>query len=249
MRRMRAHWAHYSNNFGDILTPMLLKHFGVEAVWVGRGSPGKLLAVGTIFERARPNDVIWGSGAIPKKDGGRYAIPEGATILAVRGPLTRALIDGDVPEVYGDPGLLLPQVYNPEVEVTHDVGVLMHEVDKDQVPEGVHEDPSVLVIDVNSGVESVVHAIKRCSSVISSSLHGIVAAEAYGIPAVWIQPSRRVFGGGYKYRDYYLSTNREVASPAPWPLRLSTVDQYVPPAPVINLELLVDALHGHFGSM
>lgn len=41
---------------------------------------------------------------------------------------------------------------------------------------------------------------------ISSSLHGIIVAEAYGIPAVLLKdtPSEDIT----KYKDWYLSTNR-----------------------------------------
>ena len=40
--------------------------------------------------------------------------------------------------------------------------------------------------------------------VISSSLHGIILAEAYGVPAVLLKPQIDIV----KYYDYYYSTGR-----------------------------------------
>jgi pyruvyltransferase len=207
---LRAFWWTGKSNFGDQLTPPILSHFtGRKVVMAGRNEGNKVLAVGSIVHLVRPGDTVWGSGW---HRGYEIQAPASALFLAVRGPLTRSrLIGADVPEVYGDPGLLLPLVYNPDIEVRHRVGYVPHMVDKGLCP------TDGLVIDVQRPWREVVNAIKGCERIVSSSLHGIVAAEAYGIPATWAVYSDRIIGGEFKFRDYLLGTGRDEQGPGEFP--------------------------------
>ena len=64
----------------------------------------------------------------------------------------------------------------------------------------------------------MLEALLPCELVISSSLHGLIFAEAFGIPARWLAPrdvahlkhSSYVTEGWFKYVDYYASTRPEV---------------------------------------
>jgi pyruvyltransferase len=40
---------------------------------------------------------------------------------------------------------------------------------------------------------------------LSSTLHGLVFAHAYGKPALWLEFGDRVLGNGFKFFDYYHS--------------------------------------------
>lgn len=208
---IKAYW-HQAANVGDTLTPYIVKFFtGQDVKLASRHSRGKLLGVGSIMTAIRARDVVWGTGCIRNRI---VSAPANTKFLAVRGPLTRELIDGaNVPEIYGDPGLLLPLMYRPEVEKTHDVGFAPHHIDQ-QSPEFLndmyHVDRGrVKMIDVKKPWKEFVREVLSCKRIISSSLHGLVIAEAYGIPAEWKEYSDNVIGKGFKFRDYFLSTGRK----------------------------------------
>lgn len=201
---IKAYWCK-SKNFGDTLTPIIIKHFtGQEAELIDVESWGKLIAVGSLLGVVRQNDIIWGTGSIEAMEKGAIKQPIGSTFLAVRGPLTREIIDGEVPEVYGDPAILLPLIYNPDIPKKHKVGVIPHYVDKKLVA-----DKDMHFIDVEAPWKEVVDEIKSCEMIISSSLHGIICAEAYGIPVKWVKYSDKIAGGEFKFQDYFLGSGRK----------------------------------------
>jgi polysaccharide pyruvyl transferase WcaK-like protein len=69
---------------------------------------------------------------------------------------------------------------------------------------GKEKDINVINLATNS-VENVIEEIYSCDTVISSSLHGIIVAHAYNIPAVWVKFSNNLFGDGIKFYDYFES--------------------------------------------
>jgi len=50
--------------------------------------------------------------------------------------------------------------------------------------------------------------ICSCDFVISSSLHGLIIAEAYGIPSQWVEFGTYVDGWEFKYYDFYESIGK-----------------------------------------
>ena len=76
----------------------------------------------------KPNSIIWGTGCIDKGMIGEKP----SKVYAVRGPLTREelLKKGiECPEVYGDPALLYPMIYNPKVEKKYKWGIIPHYIE------------------------------------------------------------------------------------------------------------------------
>lgn len=210
-RPLPMYWFSGRPNFGDVLSAVVVAHVSnATPVLVSSRHKGKVLGVGSILHRLAETDVVWGSGAIRDTP---IAPPSGVRFRAVRGPLTRSLIRADVPEIYGDPAMLLPRIYQPSAAKRFELGVIPHylEVDAVQVV-----DPAISLIDVLSDWRDVIEQINECEAIVSSSLHGLIVAEAYGVPAVWFVASDRVTGGGFKFRDYYLSTGRETPAPVRW---------------------------------
>lgn len=237
---IRTFW-HNSKNFGDTLTPHVVKFVtGQETKYAGRGSTKKLIAIGSVMTALRVGDTVWGTGSI--REGGPKCIkaPIGSRFLAVRGPLTRDLIDGDVPEVYGDPGILLPLLYDPEVGKTAKVGYMPHHVDREIVKLGMAGAKEIgKFIDIMRPWQDIIREMKSCEMIVTSSLHGIVAAHAYGIPVRWVKYSENVIGGEFKFQDYFLGVG--VGRHA-YGDRIRPIDGLME-----RQELLIDVLRKHYG--
>ena len=160
--------------------------------------------------------VIWGSGVIdPEAE--LPARPK--KVLAVRGPLTRQyLIDRGVecPAIYGDPALLLPYVYVPKVSKKYKLGIVPHYSDFDSVAlNNLRKRNDVLMIRMEGYNQwtDVIDQINSCECIISSSLHGLIVAEAYGVPSQWISVDGKLLGGNYKFLDFYASIGKEHVAP------------------------------------
>ena len=200
-------------NFGDVLSEVI-----VTKILADRGLSlkdqtdrrARLLAVGSILHFARDGDVIWGTGVNGKMPEARHAFGT-LDVRAVRGPLTREFLRKkgvDAPKIYGDPALLLPQLF-PQLRANPTTPVVvvpnLHDVPRLSA-EGIdHLSPRL-------GWNICVEEILRAKLVVASSLHAIVVAEAFGIPARYVR-----FSGSenlFKYEDYVLGTGRDRLEPA-----------------------------------
>lgn len=196
-------------NYGDLLSQYLVEKISGRPVkWVHpkkqpwyRWDKTNFLAIGSIIHHASRDSIVWGSGIIDREQ------PlEKADFRAVRGPQTRNFLLGlgyECPEVYGDPALLLPKYFHPQVEKKYRMGIVPHYHDFKEVSELYKEEPEILVIDMMTmDVEAVTRQFLQCERTISSSLHGIIVSHAFGIPSVWVEFSKKLFGDGIKFVDY-----------------------------------------------
>ncbi len=248
LERVPAYWhrGEQRANWGDALNPFLIRAIsGVPVQFTRHPRLLKYLVVGSIVHAADANTVVWGAGAIDS------AVRIGCRprrVCAVRGPLTRELLraqDVDVPEVYGDPALLMPRFYNPEVQVRYDAGLVPHYVDKGHPWLRQYEDDDrILIIDVEGDTFSFIRKLRQCRHIISSSLHGIICADAYGVPATWVEFSDDVIGDGFKFRDYFASIQRTDYTRLRIGARTtvqSLMEQHVPYKVTIDLDALYHA--------
>ncbi|WP_183086153.1 polysaccharide pyruvyl transferase family protein [Mycetocola tolaasinivorans] len=155
---------------------------------------------------ARTGDTIWGTGINDKIDAAHLAF-EDLDVRAVRGPRTRERLQERgifVPEVYGDPALLLPELM-PQ---------LREWANKKQFPETIipnlNDFPAYKgesnVFSPVAPLKDVLKRIAQSEFVTGSSLHGIVIAESLGIPARLISSAHEP---EFKYQDYFLGSGRE----------------------------------------
>lgn len=122
----------------------------------------------------------------------------------------------------GDPGLL----------IARHIGRRSPEVVLAAVPHGMHaghpafkalaeRNPGdVRVVDVRQSPAHVARRIAGAGAVVTSSLHGLVYADSFGIPAVWVALDPPLRGGAFKFRDYESVVHP--VSPRRFPLQLDT---------------------------
>lgn len=213
-------WWVNTPNFGDLLSPYLIgKLTGLPVQLIETKRPNTLksklfhttefsyLAIGSIISRATSMSTVWGSGAFGTEL--LKNLSPKANYLAVRGPLTRNLlrINGiNCPDVYGDPALVMPKVFNPPVQKKFKVGMILRWSENDW--NSATEDTDVKKIYLGTDdIEGTLMQILQCETIVSSSLHGIILADAYGIPSAWLS-SETPKGLEFKFYDYFLSVNK-----------------------------------------
>ena len=194
-----------SGNFGDILTPVILDYFGIKYEYDEHNF--QALCVGSIAKRARPGTIVLGSGIIGLKDS---CCPE-ADWRFVRGPITRNQVissGGTCPEIYGDPGLLLPMIFDESKKI-YDIDIVPHFTQYEAVKARYYKHK---VINLRTDdVAQTVNELTQCRSLISSSLHGIVVAHAYKIPVARVEFAPAIKGDGTKFLDHYQALNIDPA--------------------------------------
>ncbi len=194
---------HQSTNFGDALAPWLVKKIsGEEPTYVSPQEGQPFLVTGSIFGHTLRSGIVWGAGCAfeAEVDPQKMAPPGGALkVIATRGELSQKYLQqaGYAPEC-GDPGYLLPYFYTPRPSPKVDVAIMCSWVDLDLVAERF---PGVPVISSMDPIESVIDRICACTLLLSSSMHGLVAAAAYGVATRRVSFSDRMIGDGFKYRD------------------------------------------------
>ena len=215
---MKVYWSrcgHGHGNFGDKITPMLLKHFGVPVDWAPP-EHAELIGVGSILEKVpeKFKGLIWTTGFMHESSYRRFAK---ARVLALRGRLTLDRVQGlDRDQVVlGDAGLLCDQLA-PPARKKFKLGVIPHFVDiADPFVHALASTTNdICVIDICAEGHEVIRAVAECENIVSSSLHGLILADSLGIPNRWMELNRGaepVTGSGFKFRDYSSTLHLDAA--------------------------------------
>ena len=108
----------------------------------------------------------------------------------------------DVP--LGDPGLLSSYlIESSTISKKYRLGIIPHYVDsKSPLLNRINISNSV-IIDVCQDPEAVLLQMQQCELIISSAMHGLIAADSLRIPNRRMVLSDNVIGGDYKFNDYY----------------------------------------------
>jgi pyruvyltransferase len=230
-------------NFGDelsrtIVTLMLARQgFTLyDEVW----HPYQLLAVGSVLHFANNRAVVWGAGLNALHPQSHH-IYRNLSVRAVRGPRTREFLRSrNIPcsNIYGDPALLLPLLTSKRFDMdktpVYRAGFVPNLHDD---PSGQILSPEDILINPCRGWNTVVKEILQCERIVSSSLHGLIIADAFGIPAQYVRLKER--GGLFKFEDYYEGTGRKM--PKIYESVADAIAAKPPKPPALNLEPLMKA--------
>lgn len=207
-------------NFGDYLSPLLVEMLSRKPVVYAPVHKAQMMAIGSIMGREKkakrffiPRKLhIWGSGtdAASLEFSGRHYYH------AVRGLKTKEQIVGlkGVPAL-GDPGLLSELWWQgrPVPEKRYKIGLIPHYVDQGlDVVASAGRMPGVKLINVFWPVDEVLKSIQECDFIISSSMHGLIVADSFGIPNRRIILSSGLISD-YKFADYYSVFGMESPTP------------------------------------
>ena len=207
-------WWYYKTNFGDLLSPWLVKRlYNGDVEYCDGVNKKTFLAIGSVIDKATPSSIVWGSGAFGTENlpnvRNKSSLCLKATYTAVRGPLTRNLlrIHGiEIPQIYGDPALLVPFFYNKKIKKKYEVGIILRW--SENYWNNLEYCDGIKKIYFGTGdIETVLDNILACKKILSSSLHGIILADAYNIPSAWID-TKSANGYNFKFYDYMISVNK-----------------------------------------
>ncbi|MEM7499532.1 MAG: polysaccharide pyruvyl transferase family protein [Pseudomonadota bacterium] len=140
-----------------------------------------------------------------------YAPPPGTELVlhATRGPFSARLLSGGTrPRAipYGDPAMLLPRFYRPAHVHRHELGVVLHlseladraftahpkpDLARYALSEAERASGAVRLITMvappgSAALRAKIDEILSCRRIVSTSLHGIAIALAYGIPCLYL---------------------------------------------------------------
>lgn len=237
-----AYWYDGEVNFGDLVTPAVLRSEGYVTLCTAPRM-ARVAGAGSIIEFLGPefSGVIWGSGKMHENRPTR--LPR-ARVLGVRGPLTRSLLNLPESVPLGDPGLLLARSYGLTAPLVGPVGLIPHNYHKrSQHFDSLKATDDVVVIDAARDPLLVARDIARCRAVVSTSLHGLIFADALGVPACWGQIGTGLPGGDFKFRDYLSTVEHSVYA------RRVAIDHSLTPrlidqvAALPSAEMLASTLH------
>lgn len=207
-------------NFGDDINPSFMQRLSGKPVrFAADRSKPHLLGAGSILASATTSSIVVGSGYLKAESG---PLPKQATVISVRGlrSLELAAIDDHV--LLGDPLVLVDTLLDKPIAKKHSTGLVAHVLNVKQMKAkyGRH----VHIISPAQRPWDVVEEIASCERIVSQSLHGLIVADAIGIPNLWWAPSESMAGGRFKFEDYFTTLDN------PKPMIGETVDVFQHPS-------------------
>lgn len=203
-------------NFGDelskFITQSLVNKDKYYLTFNKKKKNTNLLCIGSYIHAAKNDSYIFGSGVRTMNNiekGHKYS---NLNVLAIRGPLSKSFLEARgiyVPNIYGDPALLLPKYYKPiiKLSLSNKIGIVPHKSNYEKYIDKYDKNKFYLINPTDKW-QNVINYICSCKAIISSSLHGLICSDAYNIPNIWLD-EYKLTEGHFKFKDYFLSQNRK----------------------------------------
>lgn len=173
-------------------------------------APPIFFTIGSILDHCNKDIVVWGSGFQNEGETctqGHFTAVRGYESkkrllqLGLKIPINLAI---------GDPAILTPLLYTPHVVKKHKLGIVMHNKDCDYCIQNFSQYHLISV--VTSDIESFLTDMCSCQYILTTSLHGLILAHTYGIPALWMQKNW-IGSDGFKFKDYFSSVQMPSIEP------------------------------------
>lgn len=220
----------FTRNYGDYYNQVIIKELLNREIHIvdinlyNRLHLDKLIysrkelicGIGSILHFADNNCVVWGTGSIWYDSVPKSKPKE---ILSVRGKLTyKNLVNKGYssPEIFGDPGLLIKKYSDNTIlknTKKYKLGIIPHHAERHfKLFDEFRKNKDVLVLDIED-VDNFITDLTSCEIIASSSLHGLIFSDSFGIPNVWLSFSDLIHGQHFKFHDYYSSIyNKDVSN-------------------------------------
>lgn len=255
---LRLFWYNKEQNFGDAISQTVVAHVSErEVVWAGHAKC-EMYALGSLMKMVKNNQkkprekggkpFVWGTGAMSGLTDRTFL--KNVRVALLRGPITAALLQRD-DRVFGDTGLLIADALGAAPARDDVIGLVphMHFADDPRFAKIAAENPRIKLIDVRDpDASKVVRDIASCAHVISQSLHGLITADAYGIPNTWLDPLGIHGGAMLKFHDYAAGIGRALGVPVE-PRDIATVAASAPTGALAysdGIQIAKDALYASF---
>lgn len=216
------------SNWGDDLNYYFISHLTKRPIvflhrfWLAKKLNFRnYLCIGTLMDAvnySRESTIVWGTGVSGQDR--LFTIPK--KIRSVRGKKSIEFLrqkNMPYPALVGDPALILPLFYQPKnKEKKYKLGIIPHVIDLEHpIIKQIQSENSneVLIINLSKFEKwtDIIDQICSCESIASSSLHGLITSDTYGVPNCWIELSGKISGGHFKFYDYASSVNRTFNGP------------------------------------
>jgi pyruvyltransferase len=209
-------------NFGDTISPLIVSYLSGRRVVYSDIESCDCVSIGSVIDKVLKKKwkrflrlnfkpiTILGTGSV-----GPNVITKNndLNILSLRGPLTSNLFKNTNNLTLCDPGILISSLIKKPIK-KFTWGIIPHVSEKDLpiLKEMKNNNKNCIIIDpANSNPLETATLIASCNFIISSSLHGLIAADSLNIPHVWMKISNKIIGGNWKFNDYFLGMyNRQV---------------------------------------
>lgn len=219
MSELKVYWfrrgkGSLPGNFGDELGKNAVEFItSRKVIWADPASCD-IASIGSILDsvsraahRAKRSNplIVWGSGLM-KND----IRPLHASInpVSVRGHLTKSALKLDEHITTGDPGIISRSMFS-SMPKKYKWGVVPHFTHiKNKALHQWCRDSNSCFINPTEDVKNVISKISSCHGIISSSLLGLIVADSYGIPCIWLNMKSHD-EHEFKFQDYCSGVGRE----------------------------------------